>query len=336
MIPEMNNIWHPQQTQHTWQQALCQAIRDPQQLLALLNLSHHALAQQILLNPPFRLCVPLGYVARMKKEQPNDPLLRQVLPTSAELQYDHTFSCDPVGDKQAEKIPGLLHKYQGRVLILATAACAIHCRYCFRQHYQYPSLNPLLNQELFNLIRADHSIHEIILSGGDPLLLTDNALAHFIAQLATIPQIKRLRFHSRIPIVLPERITMILLKSLTASRLPIVLVIHANHPQEFDQTVYVALQELANAGIMLLNQSVLLKGINDDAETLIALSETLFQARVMPYYLHLLDKVQGSQQFEVTLPQAQFLLEQLRQSLPGYLVPKLVKEVAGFPYKQPI
>lgn len=336
MIPEIDTIWHPEPVQTRWQQALRQAIRDPNQLLNLLDLSSHHFAQKIIPQPQFNLRVPLGYVARMQKGRFDDPLLRQVLPLNAELQYDAHFSCDPVGDKAAEKIPGLLHKYQGRLLILATSACAIHCRYCFRQHYQHPISNPLLNPQVIEMIRADHSITEVILSGGDPLMLSDECLANFTAQLATIPQIKRLRLHTRIPIVLPERITANLLKSLTSTPLTIVMVIHANHANELDSTVHVALQNLAENGVILLNQSVLLKGVNDNLTALTDLSEILFHHRVMPYYLHLLDRVQGAQHFEVDHAQALELMEQMRKTLPGYLLPKLVREIAGLAYKQQI
>jgi len=336
MIPEIDTLWHPKHIENTWQQALRQVIRDPNQLLSLLDLSHHPLAQQIVQQPRFPLRVPLGYIARMQKGNFDDPLLRQVLPLRMELQQHRAFSCDPVGDKAAEKIPNLLHKYQGRMLILATSACAIHCRYCFRQHHQYISENPLINQQIIDTMRADQTLTEIILSGGDPLMLDDESLAHFTAQLATIPQIKRLRLHTRMPIVLPERITINLIKSLTSTHLSLIIIIHANHANEFDQKVRSALYKLFEAGITLLNQSVLLHGVNDNKEALTHLSETLFQNHVIPYYLHLLDKVQGAQHFDIPEKQAIKLIDSMRKNLPGYLVPKLVREIAGLPYKQQI
>lgn len=315
-----------------WLLELRQAINNPLQLLELLEISHSPLAQTIAAKQRFSLLVPRGYVGRMRKGDPSDPLLRQVLPLVEENQQLQAFSADPVGDVAAEKVPGLLQKYQGRVLLVTTGACAIHCRYCFRQHYNYsvPKLSTVVDA-----IRADSSITEVILSGGDPLVLTDSRLAELARNFADIPHVQRLRLHSRLPIVLPERVNDELLAWLTGIGLQPVMVVHANHANEIDDKVNQALQKLVDAGISVLNQSVLLRGVNDNAAALIALSEALFSCRVLPYYLHQLDRVQGAAHFEVPTETAAILLEQMRVALPGYLVPRLVQEVAGMDYKQP-
>jgi len=310
-----------------WQQELQQAISHPLDLLRLLELP-----ENLLTTTPRGLRVPRGYVARMRKGDPNDPLLRQVLPIAEEAITVPHFHQDPTADKAAERTPGLLHKYPGRALLITTAACAIHCRYCFRQHYSYPPFQPQL---ILESLWQDPSITEVILSGGDPLTWTDSRLGKLIDALATIPHLKRLRLHTRLPIVLPERITHELLKHLTSHRLQPIVVVHANHPNEIDSLVGTTLQTLVKSGITVLNQSVLLRGINDNAATLIALNELLFSHQVLPYYLHMLDRVQGAAHFEVPPTTALELLKQLQENLPGYLVPRLVKEIAGMLYKQP-
>lgn len=313
-----------------WQQELRQAICHPSHLLQLLELPKE---RTVWVPQHFGLRVPRGYVARMQKGDPHDPLLRQVLPLVDEQRQVVHFSPDPTGDQSAEKVPSLLYKYYGRILLVTTGACAIHCRYCFRQHYRYPAFHV---ESVLAVLRQEVSVTEIILSGGDPLTWTDQRLTEFIHSLATIPHLKRLRLHSRLPIVLPQRITQNLLRGLTETRLQAIMVVHANHPNEIDAQVGKALQALVEAGITVFNQSVLLRGVNDHAETLIRLSETLFTYRVLPYYLHLLDRVQGAAHFEVPQEEALELLKQLRETLPGYLVPKLVREIAGTPFKQPI
>ncbi len=332
MITEILTRWQTNPTD--WQHELRQAIRKPIQLLQLLDLSPSELPQPLVLKPHFALRVPRSYIARMRKGDPTDPLLRQVLPIVAEQRQSPTFSLDPTGDKLAEMVPGLLAKYSGRVLLILTGACAIHCRYCFRQHYNYSTGSSLLAAIAF--IRADSSISEVILSGGDPLMWTDNRLAELIHQLAQIPHLQRLRLHTRLPIVLPQRVTHELLNQLTQTRLQPIMVVHANHANEIDESVGYSLQRLVAAGITVLNQSVLLRGVNADATALINLSEILFNYRVLPYYLHLLDRVQGATHFEIPKLAALELLTQMRIALPGYLVPRLVQEVAGMAYKQPI
>lgn len=321
MIPEIRS----------WQYELRHAINDPLELLELVGLSNSEL--KLATQTKFKLKVPRGYVARMRYGDINDPLLRQVLPLIDETDDMQGFNLDPVGDFAAEKVPGLLQKYQGRVLLVTTAACAIHCRYCFRQHFDYKALDikPILDE-----IASDNSIKEVILSGGDPLNIIDSRLSELAFSLSKIPHLKRLRVHTRLPIVLPERVTDELLDWLTATKLQPVIVIHANHANEIDEQVCLALNKLADAGITVLNQSVLLRGVNDNATDLIELSENLFSCRVLPYYLHVLDKVQGAAHFEVAAETTAVLLEQMRKILPGYLVPRLVREVAGGEFKLPV
>ena len=332
MITEILTRW--QTTLADWQHELQQAIREPMQLLQLLDLSPQELVSPLVLKPRFALQVPKSYVARMRKGDPHDPLLRQILPVVDEHRRLSTFSFDPTGDQLAEKAPGLLAKYSRRVLLMVTGACAIHCRYCFRQHYNYSTTHSLSAALAF--IQADSSIIEVILSGGDPLTWTDSRLIELIHQLAQIRHLQRLRLHTRLPIVLPQRVTPALLNGLTTTRLQPLIIVHANHANEIDNQVGDSLQRLVAAGITVLNQSVLLRGVNDDATALINLSERLFNYRVLPYYLHLLDRVQGATHFEVSTAAAIHLLELMRTALPGYLVPKLVQEIAGMAYKQPV
>ncbi len=269
---------------------------------------------------------------------PNDPLLRQVLPIAAELEEQPGFSKDPVGDEQSRRATGLLQKYQGRALVLVTGACALHCRYCFRRHFPYArdTLVHDRDQGAMAMLAGDLSITEVVLSGGDPLMLDDEHLAALLDRLTAIAHLRRLRLHTRLPVVLPSRITPSLCTLLSQSRLPIALVIHANHAREVcGDAVRGALGALNATGATLLNQSVLLRGINADAASLADLSEALFAAGVLPYYLHLLDPVAGASHFEVPLPEARTLMAELRRELPGYLVPKLVREMPGAAYKEP-
>lgn len=283
----------------------------------------------------FAFRVTAAFAARMKKGDPADPLLRQVLPLAEELEEWPGFLADPVGDLQAVAVPGLLHKYQGRALLIATGACAINCRYCFRREFPYAEAQLSRSREAQALahIRADASIQEVILSGGDPLVLDDKRLGTLVDGLSAIPHVRRLRLHSRLPIVLPSRVTQGLEQILGNTRLKTVLVIHANHANEFDKPVGQALSRFRQAGVVLLNQSVLLKGVNDTVEALVDLSETLFEQGVSPYYLHLLDRAKGVGHFDLAQDSALALWEGLRRRLPGYLVPRLVREEAGAPYK---
>jgi len=282
--------------------------------------------------------VPHSFAQRMKKGDPGDPLLNQVLPKKIEYNASVGFTTDPVGDSLAMPAPGLLHKYHGRVLLVATGACAIHCRYCFRKHFPYSSAKPNAQdwRQTLDYIASDTSIKEVILSGGDPLTLSDARLASLIKKLEKIGHLERLRIHTRLPIVLPERIDQNLIDWLGGTRFATIIVIHANHPNEIDQEVIDGLERLMTARVTLLNQSVLLKDINDHVEILATLSEKLFEAGVLPYYLHQLDKVQGAAHFEVSDEEASRIHQQLMAKLPGYLVPRLVREQAGQAYKTPI
>ncbi|GAB4223344.1 MAG: EF-P beta-lysylation protein EpmB [Gammaproteobacteria bacterium] len=312
-----------------WQELLSTAITQPQELLTALELT----PQQVQLREPlthFRLLVPRGFVSRMQKGNPQDPLLLQVLPQANETQKVMGYQTDPLAESDAIKVPGLLHKYHGRVLLTLTGACAIHCRYCFRQHFPYGAngFSQQRAQQIYDYILEDNSIEEVILSGGDPLILDDNRLAAWVARLETIPHLQRLRIHTRLPIVLPERINADLLHWLAQTRLQTSMVIHSNHPQEIDKEVIQGLRRLRQINIPIFNQAVLLKNVNDSAEILIALNKQLFNYGVLPYYLHMLDPVQGTAHFAVGLDKAKRIMRQMHYQLPGYLVPKLVVEKA--------
>jgi EF-P beta-lysylation protein EpmB len=286
----------------------------------------------------FPLRVPRGFVARMEIGNPHDPLLRQVLPLQVEATPQAGYCRDPLNELQAMPVPGLLHKYRSRALLTLTGSCAIHCRYCFRRHFPYSGANPLTVhwKRVLDYLGCHTGISEIILSGGDPLLLPDSRLQEIARQLAAIPHIRTLRLHTRLPVVLPERVDDQLLAWLGTYRQRIVMVIHCNHPQEIDNTVVHAMDRLSRAGVVLLSQTVLLKGVNDDANTLIDLSEALFAAGVLPYYLHQLDRVQGAEHFAVDDVTARSLMDAVHAALPGYLVPRLVTELPGFPGKRPL
>ena len=321
-----------------WQRELARAITDPAELLRELELDPALLPAARAAAVRFPLRVPRGFVARMAKGDPDDPLLRQVLPLAAELEPAPGFVADPVGDRAAQAAPGVLHKYHGRALLIVTGACAVHCRYCFRREYPYAEAHAGTDEwrPALAYLAGDPSLREVILSGGDPLSLSNRRLDTLLAELDRIPHLERLRVHSRQPIVLPERVDEELLAGLTRTRLRPVLVVHANHPREIDDTVRAALARLAAAGVTLLNQAVLLRGVNDSAAVLAELSETLFAARVLPYYLHLLDPVRGAAHFDMKETEASAIMKTLRQRLPGYLVPRLVRERPGQPAKTPV
>lgn len=317
-----------------WQIELAAALSRPEELLARLGLDPATLPFAA---SPFALRVPLAYVDRMHRGDREDPLLRQVLPVAEEHHDTPGFSQDPVGDLAAATTPGLLRKYPGRALFIATEACPIHCRYCFRRHFPY---REHAGQGAWDAavrgVAADGSLQEVILSGGDPLTLSDERLAGLVRRIAAIPHVRRLRIHTRTPVVLPSRVDEGLLSWLEGCPLQTVVVLHANHPAEIDDAVTRAARELARTGVTLLNQSVLLRRVNDDARVLAELSERLFQAGVLPYYLHQLDPVQGAAHFEVTDDSARALLAGVRERLPGYLVPRLVRELRGAPSKLPV
>ena len=286
----------------------------------------------------FACKVPKHFVQQIQPKHPKDPLLLQVLPRKLENQKAFGFSQDPVGDLNANPTPALLHKYQGRALLMISPRCDIHCRYCFRRHFPYENqIHQRHWQTALKQIADDSSLHEIIFSGGDPMTLSEPQLVAISQKIEAIPHVQTLRIHSRTPIVAPDQAPQKgWLNFCQHSRLKVVLVVHCNHAQELSEHTEKTLIKYRQAGVTLLNQSVLLKDINDCAETLVQLSHALFQQGVLPYYLHQLDKVEGAVHFEVSDAKAVAIMEQLRQQLPGYLVPKLVREVAGHPYKQPV
>ncbi|MHB1058304.1 MAG: EF-P beta-lysylation protein EpmB [Rhodanobacter sp.] len=286
----------------------------------------------------FALRVPRGFVARMRHGDPADPLLLQVLPQRAEHDRVPGFTADAVGDMASRAGHGLLHKYDGRALLIASGSCAVNCRYCFRRHFPYGEEIAAAGQwrEALDRVREDRSIRELILSGGDPLALATHKLDELTRGLAGLPHVVRLRIHTRLPVVLPERVDDAFTAWLAALPLQKVVVLHANHANEIDAGVDAACARLRGAGATVLNQSVLLRGVNDDADALAGLSERLFAAGVLPYYLHQLDRVHGAAHFEVNDTRALALMEALRARLPGYLVPRLVREVGGDAAKRPL
>ena len=318
-----------------WQESLSDLITDPRELADFLRLDQRlcpageqALAQ-------FPLKVPRAFAKRMEKGNWRDPLLRQVWPSFAEERDAPGFTSDPLRERHYNPRPGLLHKYRGRVLLIAAPHCAVHCRYCFRREFDYGENSPARAQwrQAFDHIRADASIEEVILSGGDPLALGDSQLRWLLESISGIGQVTTVRIHTRLPVVIPERVSGGLVAMLRGLRQRVVVVIHCNHAQEIDAEVAAALGALHGAGVSLLNQSVLLKGVNDDAATLSTLSKRLFAENVLPYYLHLPDRVAGTQHFAVTLKAAAVVMRELQACLPGYLVPRLVREDPGEPAK---
>ncbi len=322
----------------SWQNHWRQAIRDPAELLQALGLDGSALGVSAEALAQFALRVPRSFVARMRHGDPADPLLRQVLPIDEEMRIVPGFSFDAVGDGAAKKATGVIQKYRGRALLVTTGSCAINCRYCFRRHFDYAGENAAKGgwRDAVAVIAADPDIDEVILSGGDPLSLATSKLAELTDALAAIPHLKRLRIHSRLPVVLPERVDDALIQWLAGLPWPVAFVLHANHANEFDAQIDTVLARIRGTGAQLLNQAVLLRGINDDLDTLAALSERSFAAGVMPYYLYQLDKVQGAAHFEVSDDKALALHAGLMARLSGYLVPKLVREIAGDTSKRPL
>ncbi len=334
MIPQSATLMNKM----PWQSELANAVNDPEQLLTQLGLSEQLKAIDADLIRNFPLRVPISYINKMRYGDKNDPLLRQVFPLIDESIIQSDFVHDPVGDHLAITSPGMLQKYHGRALLLLTGACAIHCRYCFRRHFPYSDSNPIASQwqQTIAAIKADSTINEVIFSGGDPLSLSDTKLAKLVTELDSIPHLKRLRIHTRLPIVIPSRVNHSLLEWLSSTRLNVVMVIHANHANELANDVASALKQLHLAGCQLLNQAVLLKGVNDSVNTLVELSERLHDTNVMPYYLHLLDRVAGASHFDVPDQRGIDLINTIRSLLPGYLVPKLVREQQGETSKTPI
>ncbi|MGH1485748.1 MAG: EF-P beta-lysylation protein EpmB [Cellvibrionaceae bacterium] len=342
MIPRSAPTWQSESSPN-WQEQLQQAINEPLELLKTLNLDESLLPAAHIASQQFPLRVPHAFVKRMEVGNPKDPLLRQVLPIEDELITSTGYSSDPVqeqGNSPAGMInqKGLIQKYQGRILLLVNGHCAINCRYCFRRHFPYEENKLSREQWLIAIsqIAEDNSIEEVIYSGGDPLASSDKQLQWLTEQIAAIPHVKRLRIHSRLPVVIPDRITDNCLDWLSNHRLQTIFVLHINHPNEVDSALIQSIQRLKSAGITLLNQAVLLRGVNDSVETLKSLSETLFSIGILPYYLHLLDPVQGAAHFDISLAEAEDIHKGLLDTLSGYLVPKLVKEVGGATSKTPI
>lgn len=341
MIPPIHSPWEPE----LWQAELSEAVRDPEALLRALDLPVPTPA----INPTliagttpgkpsndFATLVPPGFIKRMQKGNPHDPLLLQVLADPIEdVAQPQDYSGDPLEETGPSTIrtPGLVQKYDGRALLIATPGCAVHCRYCFRRHFPYADHRPKHMIAALEHIAQDTTLSEIILSGGDPLLLGEEALGELFQQLNALPHIKRIRLHTRLPIVIPERVTANLLGILTHSRAKVAMVVHCNHAQELNHATARAFALIKQACQTLLNQSVLLKGVNDSASEQINLAEKLFEQGVLPYYLHMPDEVIGTAHFDVNWQNAQSIYQTMQSKLPGYLVPRLVKEEAGKAHK---
>lgn len=319
-----------------WQSELARSFRQPEQLLAALGIDSIP-EQDIAARKLFAMQVPRPFVARMAHGDINDPLFKQVWPQSKEFDEHPGYIDDPLHEHQTT-VPGLLHKYDNRALLIVRGGCAVNCRYCFRRHFPYADNRPTGHnwQPALHYLREHPQITEVILSGGDPLMADDAHLAQLLSELAAIPHLQRLRIHTRLPVVLPCRITDALLDMLQRCRLKPVMVVHINHANEIDETLRLQLQRVRQAGIWLLNQSVLLAGINDSADAVAELSEALFTADVQPYYLHLFDPVRGAAHFDVAETQAKAIMRELFTRLPGFLIPRLVRELAGEPSKTPI
>lgn len=328
MIPLQDLGWQGQ----PWQWQIAHAVRDANELTRLLHLEASPISTD------FPLLVPWPYLARIEPGDRNDPLLRQILPIAEEGMSAPGFGTDPVADLDSIRQNGVLQKYDGRLLVITSGACAINCRYCFRRHFPYESFQPSQRDwdAIVDTTRSDPSIREVILSGGDPLVLSDRQLGNIAGRLEAIETVDTLRIHTRLPIVIPSRICESLLAWVRKTSLRVVVVVHVNHPNEIDNDVVVALEQLAAAGVTLLNQSVLLAGVNDDAAVLTALGRRLFDARTLPYYLHQLDPVAGAAHFQVGDKRALELMHEVRSELPGYLVPRLVREVASATSKVPV
>jgi EF-P beta-lysylation protein EpmB len=314
-----------------WQTVLADAVTDPGELCRLLDLPTILAEEARWAARPFGLFVPRPYLDRIRPGDVEDPLLRQILPVKAESEASDGFVLDPLCEATASPVPGLLSKYQGRSLIVTTGQCGVHCRFCFRRHRRAPAagMAPNLPEETVKCLNAERSLHEVILSGGDPLILGDADLADLAGQLASIPHLRRLRLHTRLPVVVPQRVTNDLIAWIGNTRLTVLIVLHINHPAEIDGAVARAIGRIVDAGIPLLSQSVLLRGVNDRGEVLAELFERLVDLRVMPYYLHQLDRVAGAAHFEVPEQRGIELIAELRARLPGYAVPHYVRDIPG-------
>lgn len=323
--------------EQNWLKQLANGISDPAKLLDQLEIDPTPWQQGFEARKLFAQRVPQSFVDRMEKGNPYDPLLRQVLPLSEEFEVHQGYSSDPL-QEQNNAIPGLLHKYQNRALMIVKGGCAINCRYCFRRHFPYQENkgNKAAWQHSLDYIQQHSELNEVILSGGDPLMAKDDELQWLINHIADIPHIKRLRIHSRLPVVIPARITDALVNMLSSSRLQVILVTHINHAQEIDSELRVALKKLKQVGVTLLNQGVMLKGVNDSIDAQVNLSESLFDAGILPYYIHVLDKVQGAAHFFISDQRAKEIMAGVIERVSGYLVPKLTREIGGRASKTPL
>lgn len=325
--------------QQSWQQLLSDSTTTPEALLESLGLDPDKwLAGASTGHRLFPIRVPQPYLDRIEYGNAQDPLLRQVLPLAAEGELVAGFVRDPLAEKAATPSPGLIQKYRSRALLMITGQCAINCRYCFRRHFPYEDhrLSPEERAQAIELLHNSPEVNEVIFSGGDPLVANDRLLSRWADALVSIPHLKRLRIHTRLPVVIPQRVNNALLEWLSRSRLQKVIVLHINHPNEIDRPVEEAIARLKSTGATLLNQSVILRGVNDHADTLVQLSETLFEAGVLPYYLHAFDPVEGAHHFEVSDNDARNLMRSLLDRLPGFLVPRLVRELPGKASKTPL
>ena len=327
----------PIQTQKkvSWPEHLAQAITSLPELVTQLGLPNHLAQQGAAAHQNFKLLVPRPYLSRMEYGNPNDPLLLQVLPSAMEMQKVAGYTKDPLEEADHNPQKAIVHKYKRRLLVITTGTCAVNCRYCFRRHFPYGD-NQLAQaewQSVIDYLQRHPEVNEVILSGGDPLMMKDALLADKVRKLEALPQIKRLRIHSRLPVVIPARVCDDMLAWITASRLDIVMVWHINHANEVDEEVSQAARKLKSAGVTLLNQAVLLKGVNDSVEALVQLSEAVFSAGLLPYYLFTLDPVEGAAHFDIRIQEAQHLMGKVAAELPGYLVPRLAKEIPGQPAK---
>ncbi|WP_413401180.1 EF-P beta-lysylation protein EpmB [Pseudoalteromonas sp. KJ71-7] len=320
-----------------WQKELANVVTCPKVLLEMVGLSIQVHENDIKARSLFPVRVPLPFIKKIRHGDANDPLLLQVMPRHQEFLTKSGFNKDPLLEQDNNQ-PGLLHKYKSRVLVMFKTGCAVNCRYCFRRHFPYQEnqLNKRSLIDALSYIKADKNINEVILSGGDPLMAKDDAISWFLDELEQIPQIKRMRIHSRLPVVIPARITEQLCERLAKSPLKVIFVNHINHANEIDSDFKNAMNMLKQANVLLLNQAVILKDVNDTVDAQINLSEALFDANVLPYYLHLLDKVEGASHFDIDEAQAIKIMAELLEALPGFLVPKLVREIGGQKSKTPI
>lgn len=318
-----------------WRQLLAGSFRQASELLHYLNLQPADVELSEQASHDFPLLVPRPFAERMQKGNPQDPLLLQVLPQQSETLEVAGYITDPLAEKHANIQQGIIHKYHGRVLLLAASGCAVNCRYCFRRHFPYQDnrLSRKQWQQALDYIRNDNSIEEVILSGGDPLMLQDEHLQQLLQQIEAIPHVRRLRIHSRLPVVIPQRITTALCHMLADSRLAVSCVLHINHANELSENDLFRFKQLQHSGVVLLNQAVLLKQVNDSLSDLSELNKQLFEFGIVPYYLHLLDPVKGAAHYDVPESQARQLHQQLQQILPGYLIPRLVREEGGKRHK---